>query len=261
MNIACGQIQAECKFLGPPNGSDPVAQVDLVENAINSGIDAIILDIPDQKAMEKVTAEADAKNVGVYFIGTAYPHTKYGSIGQDFYAAGKAEGNQIVKYLPGGGKVAIVTCCAGNVPLGQRAQGAMDVLKANGKFQIVGPTVISTDETQAYGAIESVYEANPDLKGIYGTDATTSIIGRFIQRNGLIGKVMGGGFDLVPATLSGIKSGALQFTTGQNPFLWGYLAVHQMWLQKEHGVHPISVDSGADIVDATTAGNVDPQFH
>src|SRR5260221_8607097 len=53
----------------------------------------------------------------------------YGSIGQDFYAAGRAEGNQIVKNLPEGGKVAIVTCCAGNVPLGQRAQGAMDVLK------------------------------------------------------------------------------------------------------------------------------------
>jgi simple sugar transport system substrate-binding protein len=72
---------------------------------------------------------------------------------------------------------------------------------------------------------------------------------------------MGGGFDLVPATISAIKSGDLQFTTGQNPFLWGYLAVHQMWLLKEHGVQPINVDSGADIVDASRAGNVDPQFH
>ena len=261
MNIACAQIGAECKFLGPPNGSDIPAEVDLIENAINSGIDAVIMDIPDEKAMQKVTAEADAKNVGVYFIGTAYPKTKYGSIGQDFYTAGKSEGNQIVKYLPDGGKIAIVTCCAGNVPLGLRAKGAMDAVTATGKFQIVGPTVISTDETQAYGAIESLYQANSDLKGIFGTDAMTSIIGRFIQKNGLKGKVMGGGFDLVPATISAIKSGDLQFTTGQNPFLWGYLAVHQMWLLKEHGVQPINVDSGADTVDASRAGNVDPQFH
>src|SRR5439155_1184728 len=108
MNIACAQIGAECKFLGPPNGSDIPAEVDLIENAINSGVDAVIMDIPDEKAMEKVTAEADAKNVGVYFIGTAYPKTKYGSIGQDFYGAGKSEGKQVVKYLPNSGKVGIV---------------------------------------------------------------------------------------------------------------------------------------------------------
>src|SRR5262249_49646991 len=71
MNIACAQLGEECKFLGPPNGSDVAAEVDLIENAINSGVDAVIMDIPDEKAMEKVTAEADAKNVGVYFIGTA----------------------------------------------------------------------------------------------------------------------------------------------------------------------------------------------
>jgi simple sugar transport system substrate-binding protein len=261
MNIACAQISAECKFLGPPNGSDIAAEVDLIENAINSGVDAIIMDIPNEKAMEKVTAEAAAKNVGVYFIGTAYPHTPYGSIGQNFYAAGKVEGSQIIKYLPGGGKVAIVTCCAGNVPLEQRAQGAIDTLKANGKFQVVGPTLISTDETQAYSAIEALYEANPDLKGIFGTDATTEVIGRFIQKNGLAGKVIGGGFDLVPATIDAIKSGDLKFTTGQSPFLWGYLAVHQMWLQQAYGVHPISVDSGADVIDASNAGTLNPMFH
>lgn len=261
MNVACAQIGAECKFLGPPNGSDIAAEVDLIENAISSGVDGIIMDIPNEKAMEKVTAEAAAKHVSVYFIGTAYPHTQYGSIGQNFYAAGKVEGAQIVKYLPNGGKVAIVTCCAGNVPLEQRAQGAIDMLKANGKFQIVGPTVISTDETQAFGAIEALYEANPDLKGIFGTDATTEVIGRFIQKNGLTGKLIGGGFDLVPATINAIKSGDLKFTTGQSPFLWGYLAVHEMWLQKEHGVHPISVDSGADVIDASNAANLNPQFH
>lgn len=147
MEIACAQLKAECKFLGPPNGSDVAAQVDLIENAINSGVDAVIMDIPDEQAMEKVTAAAKAKNVGVYFIGTSYPKTEYGSIGQNFYQAGRAEGEQIVKYLPDGGKVGIVTCCAGNVPLGQRAQGATDVLKEHGGFEVVGPVLIGTDGT------------------------------------------------------------------------------------------------------------------
>ena len=53
----------------------------------------------------------------------------------------------------------------------------------------------------------------------------------------------------------------MQFTTGQNPFLWGYLPVQEMWLFKEFGVKPVSLDSGADVVDSSTAGTVDPLFH
>jgi ABC-type sugar transport system substrate-binding protein len=263
MNVACEQIGAECQFLGPPNGSDVAAQVDLIENAINSGVNAVILDIPDENAMQRVVAQAEAAGIGVYFIGTSYPQmSNYGSIGQDFYAAGQTMGSQIVKYLPDGGKVGIVVCCAGNIPLGQRAQGATDVLNEAGNFEIVGPVEIGTDQTEAFGAIEAMYQANPDLKGIFGVDANTEVIGRFIQRNNLQGQIMGGGFDLVPATLSAIESGDMQFTIGQNPFLWGYLSVHQMWLSLEHGIDPSSLDSGADVVDASVdIANLDPLFH
>jgi ABC-type sugar transport system substrate-binding protein len=66
----------------------------------------------------------------------------------------------------------------------------------------------------------------------------------------------------VPGTLSAITSGDMSFTIGQNPFLWGYLSVHQMWLFLEHGIHPISLDSGADVVDASDdIANLDPMFH
>lgn len=260
MEMACKQLNATCRFMGPPNGSDPVAQVDMAQNAINSGVDAIILDVPDRRAMQKITQEADAKGVDVYFIGTSYPGSKYGSIGQDFYKAGVVVGHQIEKYLPNGGKVDIVTCCAGNIPLGQRAKGMTDVLGANPKFTVVGPTLLGQDDTQAFGAIEAMYKVNPDVVGIFGTDASTSVIARFIQREGLGGKVIGGGFDLVPATLNAIKSGEIKFTTGQNPFLWGYLAVHQMYLKRAHGLPPISIDSGAGVIDAGNVATADPKL-
>jgi simple sugar transport system substrate-binding protein len=262
MNIACSQVGADCQFMGPPNGSDIPAEVDLIENAIQSGADAVFLDIPDQQAMEKVTAEAKAKNVEVFFIGTVYPDKpEYGSIGQDLYRAGQVMGQQAAKSLPDGGKVGIVICCPGILPLQRRAQGAIDALNATGKFQVVGPIEISTDQTKAYGAIEALYQGNPDIKGIFGVDANTEVIGRFIQKNGLKGVVKGGGFDLVPGTLEAIKTGDMQFTTGQNPFLWGYLPVQEMWLFKEFGVRPVSLDSGADVVDASNAAGIDPLFH
>ena len=176
MEVACAELKADCQFMGPANGSDPVAQVDMAQNAINSGVDGIILDVPDQNAMEKITGSAKSKDVDVFFIGTSYPdNPDYASMGQNFYNAGVAVGKQIIKYLPDGGKVGIVTCCAGNIPLGQRAQGEIDTLNATGKFTVVGPILMGQDETQAFGAIEAMYQANPDMVGIFGTDASTEV--------------------------------------------------------------------------------------
>jgi simple sugar transport system substrate-binding protein len=262
MEVACAEIKAECKFLGPPNGSDPVAQVDIIQNSINSGVDGIILDIPDPKAMEKIVELAKSKNVDVYFIGTPYPDMlDYGSMGQNFYNAGVAVGKQIIKYLPDGGKVGIVTCCAGNIPLGQRAQGQIDTLTATGKFTVVGPILLGADATQQFGAIEAMYQANPDIVGIFGTDASTEVIARFIERNNLKGKVTGGGFDLLPATVEAVKNGDMAFTTTQNPFLWGYLSVHQLYLKREYNLNPISIDSGAGVVDSTNVDKVNPKYN
>jgi simple sugar transport system substrate-binding protein len=263
MEVACAELKAVCSFSGPPNGSDPVAQVDMAQNAINAGIDGIILDIPDRKAMEKVVKLAKSKNVDVYFIGTSYPDMlDYGSMGQNFYNAGLAVGKQAIKYLPnGGGKVAIVTCCAGNIPLGQRAQGTTDALKAAGNFTVVGPVLLGNDATQQYGAMEAMYQANPDIVGIFGTDASTEVIARFIEKNNLKGKVVGGGFDLLPATVEAIKKGEMAFTTTQNPFLWGYLSVHQLYLHREYNLHPISIDSGAGVVDSTNVDKVNPKYN
>ena len=261
MEVACAELKADCKFMGPPNGSDPVAQVDLAQNAINSGVDGIILDVPDQKAKDKITAYAKDKNVDVFFIGTSYPDDPdHASIGQNFYNAGVAVGKQIEKYLPNGGKVGIMLCCAGNIPLGQRASGEIDTLKANPKFTVVGPVLMGQDETQAFGAIEAMNQANPDMVGIFGTDASTEVIARFIQRNKLTGKVIGGGFDLVPATVNAIKTGDVKFTTTQNPFLWGYLSVHQLYLKRQYGLNPISIDSGAGVVDSTNVEKVNPKY-
>ncbi len=133
------------------------------------------------------------------------------------------------------------------------------MLKKAGNFQIVGPVAMGNDDTQAYGAIESMYEANPDMKGIFGTDKT-DVIARFIQKDNLHGKVIGGGFDLFPATLAAIKAGDIKFTTGQNPFMWGYLSIHQVYLHKAFGLQPISVDAGANIVDASNVDAVNPKY-
>ena len=73
--------------------------------------------------------------------------------------------------------------------------------------------------------------------------------------------MIGGGFDLVPATVNAIKTGEMKFTTTQNPFLWGYLSVHQLYLKRAYNLNPISIDSGAGVVDLSNVDKVNPKYN
>ena len=67
--------------------------------------------------------------------------------------------------------------------------------------------------------------------------------------------------NLLPATVEAIKKGEMAFTTTQNPFLWGYLSVKQLYLHREFNLHPISIDSGAGVIDATNVDKVNPKYN
>ena len=68
---------------------------------------------------------------------------------------------------------------------------------------------------------------------------------------------MAGGFDLVPETLAAIKSGDLDYTIDQQPYLQGFLPVLALYLYKLSGglIFPSETNTGLLFV---TKDNVDP---
>lgn len=106
--------------------------------------------------------------------------------------------------------------------------------------------------------IDAYYLGHKSLKGMFAVDAgDTQGVGQIIEKHGLQGKVKGGGYDLLPGTLQLIKSGALQFTIDQQPYLQGFYPVVQLFLQKLSGglMFPSDTNTGLLFV---TKDNVDP---
>jgi len=62
--------------------------------------------------------------------------------------------------------------------------------------------------------------------------------------------VKGGGYDLLPITLQLIKSGDLDFTIDQQPYLQGFLPVLQVFLDRYSGglVVPADTNTGLNFV-------------
>jgi simple sugar transport system substrate-binding protein/ribose transport system substrate-binding protein len=106
------------------------------------------------------------------------------------------------------------------------------------------------DEQVTYAAIENAIAANPAITAIASLDAvTTPAVGRYILRNGLAGKIIQVGHDLMPETLDNIKAGATTATLSQNPFAQGYDPVKAIYEFLINGKELKSLDTGAVKVD------------
>jgi len=238
-----------------PSGFDIQKQIDYVKAAIAQKVDGIAMTIPDPNAFNDVIKEAMSKGIPVIAINADAPDSgRLSYIGQGNYEAGASMGKQIVKLLPSGGDVLLCIHTAGAENLEARIKGVKDVLDAQGgkyKYRVVAT---GTDMVKAVSLIGSAYQANPSIKGMFGVEEVTgSAIAQIIERDGLKGKVVGGGFDLVADELAGIQKGTFSFTIDQQPYLQGYQGVVELFLLAKYKLTPCDINTG---IAPVTAENV-----
>lgn len=118
-------------------------------------------------------------------------------------------------------------------------------------MNVKGPIEYTADPSKVYGNIEAAYLANPDAAALLSVDAFTWVLSDFVGKNDLGGKVVAGGWDLLPQTLKGIKDGNVKFTVGSNPYITAYYALLDLYFDKTKGIPPISIDTGVTLVDST----------
>lgn len=212
-----------------------------VGNAMNAGIPVV-----------SYNADGTVNSKGVPDIGT----NRLCYVGQALYNSGQAMGNRIKSLIPTPGEIVIFIATPGTGNIQPRYDGAAAVL------QPLGYTVheIATGAaTSAESAAENAYIlAHKSIKGAFAVDAgSTQFLGPVLAKNGLAGKIPAGGFDLTPGTLTAIKSGQLNFTIDQNPYLQGFIPVIYLYLFNLSGglLSPPNTDTGLTFV---TKDNVGP---
>jgi len=132
MKDAMAQFGVECVWIGPAE-YDIQGQVDTIESSLKGGINGIAFSRPDPAAFNKVSQMALDLKIPVAVINTdsaeAMPHLPY--VGSDGFLAGTVVAEQIIKYLPDGGKIAVCTPIPGHTDLEKRIAGFMEVMKSH----------------------------------------------------------------------------------------------------------------------------------
>jgi simple sugar transport system substrate-binding protein len=183
-------------------------------------------------------------------------------IGQDLFVSGEALGQKIAASMPSGGDAVGFIATPGTANIQPRIDGAKAALKASGKninFTSVASGAELPQENTTINAYVLAHKAT--LKGIFAVDAgSTQTVGAIVAKYGLQGKVASGGFDLTPQTLSAIKSGSLNFTIDQQPYLQGFLPALYLYLWNLSGglVNPPETNTGLTFV---TKSNVGPYLN
>ena len=232
-----------------PSQADAAAQVQLIENLIGQGVDAICVVPFSVEAVEPVLKKARDRGIVVIaheasnlqnadFIIEAFDNRAYGAKLME----------ELGKLTGGTGKYVATVGSLTSQSHMEWVDGAVAYQKQHfPQMQEVVRRVESYDDAEvAYNKLKEVLTAHPDLRGVIGAPMPASAgAGRLIAERGLRGKLDFSGTGLVSVAGQYIRDGDIRYIQFWDPAAAGYamsvLAAMQLRGQKA------SIKAGLDL--------------
>ena len=241
-----------------PTTYDMVAMSQLIDAAVASQPDGLVVSIPDAEALSPAITRAIEAGIPVISMNSGSDvATDLGvlvHVGQTEYEAGFGGGQRMAE-----AGVTHAICLiheAGNAGLEARCAGFTDAMTEAGATveQLV---VDLNNPTEAQQRVEAALAANGDINGIMALGPTGAVPALMAINNaGKSGAVQIATFDLSTDVLTAIQDGSMLFAIDQQQYMQGYLPIVLLKLYVTNGnliANPILM-TGPGFV---TAENVD----
>ncbi len=250
--LAAGrEFGVEIRWKGPAQETDYTAQINIVEDAINSRVDGIVLAPSHGDSLVPVVLRAQKEGIPVAIFDSGISTDQYlAYVATDNRQGGVVGAERLAAQLGGKGEVAILGTKKGSVSTDQRETGFQDTIKE--KFpgiQIVQFLYGEADRAKSLDRATDILTAHPDLRGIFASNESSSVGAvQAIKQKGLVGKVVLVGFDSSPNLIEDLKAGSLDSLVLQNPYKMGYEGVKAI-VDKLNGKQPVRLqDTGVRLL-------------
>ncbi|HET9069075.1 MAG TPA: sugar ABC transporter substrate-binding protein [Amaricoccus sp.] len=243
---------AEVQYIAP-QVFDSVEQGRLIEAAVATNPDGIVVSIPDKDALSK--AVGDAVGAGIPVVNIDSGETAGEELGVPLYVGTTSEyqaGIKAGERLAADGilKVACINHEVGNISLDERCNGIKDGLApAGGTSEVVA---VSQDPADVTRRVEAYLTAHPDIQAVFatGTAGANPLI-KYFDEQGLWEKYKLFTYDLGPEILQSVADGRMGFGIDGQQYLMGYLpvvllvqnATHGLMVQNNIYTGPLFIDS------------------
>ena len=258
---ACSKIDANCQMIFTQTEGSIEQQAANMQAALARQPDALITSIVDNNALDEIIAGARAKGIIVIAANVddtegAAGNARQAFVGQGFLPAGYSLGEAMSEHFPSEGpiKVLVGISAPGQNWSEQRGSGVLnfmaDYKAANPDREVSFERIDSgTDLAITSDRVGAYLSANPDTTAYFDTGFWHAGVARVLKDRGIApGKVLLGGFDLVPEVLQQMKAGYVQVQVDQQPYMQGFLPVMSVYLSKTVGLAPVDIDTGQGIV-------------
>jgi simple sugar transport system substrate-binding protein len=248
---AAQALDVDVTFTGTADGN-AAALAEQAEAALDAGYQGIGINMIDAQAFDAVAEEAARQGVPLISFNVddaRTPNARLATVGQNMLAAGRQFGDAVAEFIPPGTHVLLTMHDPGITALEERAAGTQEALQdRNLKWTTL---MTSTDREAAVATVRAALEADPSIRIVLGTgEADTQAAGLAIERHFRGKGYIAAGFDTGGEILRLVKDGVLRVTVDQQPYAQGYFAVTSLALAHGSGLRPVSVDTGATIIQA-----------
>lgn len=248
----------ELLYTSDPDGA---RQAQLVQQAIDQGVDGIVVTLAKADAMSGEVKKAVEAGIPVFSINAGENDYKdmgvLAHFGQNEFVAGQAAAEQFNE--AGLKKVVCVIQEQGHVGLESRCEGLADKLEGSSEVLYVQ----GTDMTNVASTITSKLQTNSDIDAVLTLGAPFAMTA--------VDAIKDAGSEAVLATTdlnadvySAIKDGTMLFGIDQQPFMQGYQSVEAVRLYHDGGYvlgGGQAVLTGPAVVNAANAESVAAQFN
>jgi len=254
-----------CSFQWTGSANSVVAEmVNATNTAISGKADGLALAVVDKTAFKAPVNQALDAGIPVVSYNADGARDDPGTsrlayVGQGLYESGYALGQRALTQVQSGDVVGFIAT-PGQLNIQPRIDGAQQAFTDAGGAVKFTAVATNADVTKGLSIIDAYVQGHPTLAGMLAVDAgSTQAVGQTVKKYTMRtkGLKVAGGFDLIPETLASIKSGDLDYTIDQQPYLQGFLPVLFLYLYKVSGglLSPPQTNTGLLFV---TKDNVTP---
>jgi simple sugar transport system substrate-binding protein len=243
---------------------DPQRQAQLIDAAINQGVDGIVVSMANPDALQDSVEAAVDAGIPVVTINSGGERSAefgaIGHVGQDEAIAGQGAGRELA--ADGATNVLCVVHEAGNIGLEERCSGASEGLGAK-----VTPLQVDINDLQgAQSTITSQLQSDPTIDAVLTLNSAVAAVAVAAADDaGSAAKVAT--FDLNKDVIGGIQDGTIAFAVDQQQYEQGYLPIVMLRLYARNlntvgGGQPVltgpgivNADNVDEIADLASAGS------
>jgi ribose transport system substrate-binding protein len=204
-----------------PDVKDDAKQIEMINNAVAGGANAILLAANGPDAVTEALKEAVAEGVKIIYVDSPANFPAEATFTTNNEAAGNTAGKELIKSLEASGvkegKIGIVNVNAATASTVAREKGFRAAFEGT-NFSILETQYGEGDVLKSKEIADNYITQG--VVGLFGANEGSSTgVGNAIQE---AGKVLGVGFDQSDALRELIKGGYLIATMAQNPDVMGY---------------------------------------